>query len=90
MLLDWIAVIIVGALIGWLASLIMGTNMQQGAIANIVIGIIGSLLGRFIFANVFGVNGATAAGTFSFAGLFWGVVGAIILIAVLKAFRVLT
>lgn len=87
--MDWIVVLIVGALIGWIASLIMHTDAQQGALANIVIGIVGALLGRWLFADVLGFGSAAAAGGFSLMGLVWGVLGAVILIAILKAFRVM-
>lgn len=87
--MSWIIAIVVGALIGWIASLIMNTDQQQGAIANILIGIVGSLLGQWLFADVLGIGGAATAGTFTFAGLFWGVVGAVILIGLLRAVRVL-
>jgi uncharacterized membrane protein YeaQ/YmgE (transglycosylase-associated protein family) len=42
---NWIVLIIVGGVIGWLASMIMKTNAQMGMIANIIVGIIGSALG---------------------------------------------
>ncbi len=87
--MDWLAVIIVGALIGWLASLVMKTDGQQGAIANILIGIAGAALGRWLIGDVIGVGGAQTAGTFSIAGVLWGVIGAAILIFSLKAVRVL-
>ena len=87
--MDWIVAIIVGALIGWLASLVMKTDEQQGALANIGIGIVGSVLGRLLFSNVLGIGGAAAAGTFSLMGILFGVLGAIVLIAILKAFKVL-
>lgn len=86
--MNWIIVILVGALIGWIASMIMKTDTQQGALANILVGIIGSVLGNWLFSDVLGIGGATAAGTLSLVGIFWGVVGAVILIAILKAFRV--
>jgi len=87
--MSWIILILVGALIGWLASLVMRTDAQQGALANIIIGIIGSVLGQILFVNVLGIGGAEAAGSFSFAGVLWGVLGAVILIAILKAVKVL-
>ena len=85
----WIIAIIVGAIIGWIASMIMNTDEQQGAIANILIGIVGSLLGKWLLADVLGIGAAATAGTFSFWGLVWGVVGAVILIGLLRAVRVL-
>ncbi len=87
--MDWIVAIIVGALIGWIASLIMKTDARQGALANIIIGIVGSALGRWLFGDVLNIGGATVAGTFSFVGLLWGVLGAIILIWLLRAIRAL-
>ncbi len=88
-MIGWIVAIIVGALIGWVASLIMKTDEQQGALANIVIGIIGSLLGKFLFGDLLNVGGAAAAGSFSIYGLIFGVFGALVLIAILKALKVL-
>ena len=86
--MDWIIAIIVGALIGWIASMIMKTDAQQGALANIVIGIVGSVLGRWIFGTVLGIGSAAAAGSFNLSGLLFGVLGAVILIAILKMFKV--
>ncbi len=88
-MLGWIVTILVGALIGWLASRMMHTDEQQGALANIGIGIIGSLLGSWLFGSVLGIGSAGAAGTLSFWGIIWGIVGAVLLIAILKAVKVL-
>jgi len=87
--MGWILIIIVGALIGWLASRLMNTDEQQGALANIGIGIVGSLLGGWLFGGVLGIGSATTAGALSIWGIIWGVVGAVVLIALLKAFKVL-
>ncbi|MDX2006865.1 MAG: GlsB/YeaQ/YmgE family stress response membrane protein [Meiothermus sp.] len=87
--MDWIIAILVGALIGWLASLVMKTDARQGALANIIIGIVGSALGRWLFGDVLGFGGAAVAGQLSLIGLLWGVLGAVILIAILRAVRVI-
>lgn len=87
--MDWIIILLVGALIGWIASLVMNTDEQQGSIANILIGIVGAALGRWLFGSVLGIGGAATAGTLSLAGLIWGVIGAVILIGVLRAVNVL-
>lgn len=87
--MGWIVIILLGALIGWIASMIMRTDEQQGALANIGIGIIGSLLGSWLFGSVLGIGGATVAGTLSLWGVIWGVIGAIVLIAILKALKIL-
>lgn len=83
--MSWIITIIVGALCGWIASIIMRTDAQQGAIANILIGIVGAVLANWIFGSVLHIGSAGASGSFSF----WGIVGSVILIAILKALRIL-
>ncbi|HOX40566.1 MAG TPA: GlsB/YeaQ/YmgE family stress response membrane protein [bacterium] len=87
--MSWIIAILVGALVGWIASMIMKTDEQQGALANILIGIVGALLGKWIFADLLGIGSAAAAGTLTLAGIIWGIVGAVILILILRAIKVL-
>ena len=87
--MGWIVTILVGALIGWLASRMMNTDQQQGALANILIGIVGSVLGSWLFGGVLGIGSAGTAGTLSIGGIIWGVLGAVVLIAILKALKVL-
>lgn len=84
--MSWVILIILGGVIGWIASLIMGTDRQQGFWANIIIGIIGSLLGKWVFADLLGIGAATTAGTLTVAGFLWGIVGAVLLILILRAF----
>lgn len=83
--MGWIITILIGALIGWLASKVMGTDAEQGTIANILVGVIGSALGRWIFGDLLGIGSAFRAGGFSLAGIGFGVLGAIVLIFILKA-----
>ncbi|MBI4032654.1 GlsB/YeaQ/YmgE family stress response membrane protein [Candidatus Berkelbacteria bacterium] len=85
----WIVTILVGALIGWLASMMMKADAQMGALWNIVVGILGSLLGAWLFGDVLGFGSALAAGTFSWSGLFWGILGAALLIWILRMVKVL-
>jgi uncharacterized membrane protein YeaQ/YmgE (transglycosylase-associated protein family) len=60
-LLLWI---VLGALAGWIASIIMKTNDQQGALMNIVLGIVGALVGGFIM-SLFGMEGVTGFNLYS-------------------------
>lgn len=88
--MSWIITLLVGALCGWLASMIMKTDAQQGAIANILIGIVGAMLAQAVFGNMLNIGGADVAGTgFSIWSIIWGVVGSVVLIAILKALNVL-
>ena len=71
-----IGAIVIGALAGWIASMIMGKDAQMGALANIVVGIIGGLVGGLIF-NFFGASGTTG---FSIWSLVVAVIGAVVLL----------
>ena len=64
--MGWIITILVGALCGWLASMIMKTDAQQGAVANILIGIVGSILAQALFGNMLNLGGDVAGNGFSF------------------------
>ena len=83
--MEWLITLVVGAIIGWLASLIM--KSPTGLLWDIIIGIVGSFLGRWIFFDLLGIGSAAVAGTFSFVGILWGVIGAVILIAILRGLR---
>ena len=83
MVMGIIAWVIFGALAGWLASKIMKTDAQQGALMNIVVGVIGAFVGGFVF-SFFGGSDVTG---FNIYSLFVAVVGAVILLAIVKAFR---
>ena len=77
-----IVTLIIGGVIGWLASLIMKTDAQMGILANIVVGIIGAFVGFWI-AGLIGV-----AATNNVVRWIIAVVGAMILIAILKALKI--
>ena len=80
--MNWIVTIIVGAIVGWLASIVMKTNAQMGAVANIIVGIIGSSLGFWLA----GMMGLITAGPIM--GWVIAIAGAAILIFLLKAIGV--
>jgi uncharacterized membrane protein YeaQ/YmgE (transglycosylase-associated protein family) len=80
--MDLLIAVIVGGVIGWLASLVMKTNRQMGVLANIVVGIVGSALGYFLA----GLLGFAAFGVI--ARLIVQVGGAALLIAILRGLGV--
>ena len=80
--MGWIVTIVIGGIIGWLASILMKTNAQMGLIANILVGIVGSALGFWI-AGFFGLMATSAI-----AGYIIAIAGAAILILILKALGV--
>lgn len=82
-MVNFIVWIVVGGIIGWLASLIMKTGAQQGLLVNIIVGIVGSLLGGWLLGPLVG-GGTINQGDFSLSGLLLSLVGAIILLAILK------
>lgn len=78
--------LIVGGLIGWVASMLMGTDGRQGLLLNVVVGIVGAFLGGWLFGGAFGTS-TINEGNLSISGIMVSLVGAIILIAALKLFR---
>ena len=81
--MNWIITLVVGGVIGWLASLLMKTNKQMGIIANVIVGIVGSALGSAI-AGMLGIGRGGAIGAWLIA-----IAGASLLIVVLKKTGVL-
>lgn len=84
--MNFILWLIVGGLIGWVASKIMNTDAQQGVGLNIVVGIVGALLAGWLITPLIG--GATInQGDFSLSGLVISLLGAIVLLAIVNLFR---
>ncbi len=83
-LVDIIAWIIMGALVGWIASKIMNTDAEQGGVANIVVGIIGAFVGGWVM-HIFDKTGASAANAFSWRSFFVALLGAVIVLFIYKA-----
>lgn len=77
--MSWIMALIIGGIVGWLASIIMKTNAQMGLIANVLIGVIGSALGYWI-AGLVGVDSSGGIVRFLVA-----IAGAALLIYILRA-----
>jgi uncharacterized membrane protein YeaQ/YmgE (transglycosylase-associated protein family) len=78
-----IAWIIFGALVGWVASLIMKTDEEQGALLNIVVGIVGAFIGGFIM-SLFNGEGVTG---FNIPSLLVALLGACVLLWIVKMVR---
>lgn len=81
--MNWLVWIILGALAGWVASIVMGKNKQMGAIANIVVGIIGAFIGGWLM-SFFGAQGVTG---FNIPSLLVATGGAIVLLFVVGLVR---
>jgi uncharacterized membrane protein YeaQ/YmgE (transglycosylase-associated protein family) len=84
--MNFIIWIVVGGLIGWVASMIMKTNEQQGMFLNIVVGIVGSMLGGWLVSPLLGA-GTINQNDFSLGGLLVSLLGAVILLAIVNLFR---
>lgn len=78
-----IAFLVLGGIAGWLASLVMGTDEQQGIFLNIVVGVAGALIGG-ILMNVFGAIGVTG---FNIYSLVVAVIGSIVLLWFVRLVR---
>lgn len=84
--MNFIIWIVVGGIIGWLASMVMRTNEQQGMILNVVVGIVGAMLGGWLIAPMIG-QGTINQNDFSLGGLAVSFVGALILLAIVNLVR---
>ena len=78
---DWIIAVIVGGVIGWLASMVMNRDAQMGYFWNIVVGIVGSFIGRFI-GGLVGI--APTLTSFNVPGLLVSFAGAVVLLGILN------
>jgi len=85
-MINFIIWIILGALIGWSASMIMRTDAQQGTLLNIIVGIIGAFLAGMFLSPLFGVS-TINQNNFSIASLLVSLLGAVILLAIVNLFR---
>ena len=83
--MNFIIWLIVGGIIGWLASIVMKRDAQQGIFLNIIVGIVGSFLGGFLIAPLLG-SGTANTGDFSIMGLLASLIGAVILLAIVNLF----
>jgi len=81
-----IVLIVIGGIIGWLASLVMRTDAQQGILLNIVVGIVGALLAGLLLNPLIG-GGNIMDGDFSASSLFVSFLGAVVLLAIVNMFR---
>ncbi|MBB3220296.1 MULTISPECIES: GlsB/YeaQ/YmgE family stress response membrane protein [Pseudoduganella] len=81
--MNFIIWIVIGGIIGWLASLVMKTDAQQGLFLNVVVGIVGALLGGWLLSPLFG-TGTINADDFSPLSLLVSFLGAVILLAIVN------
>ena len=77
--------LIVGGVVGWLASLIMKTDGQQGILLNVVVGIVGAFIAGYLISPMVGVP--TINQGFSIGSFIVSLVGAVILLAIVNLFR---
>ena len=75
--------IIFGGLVGWIASLIMKTDAQQGVLLNIIVGVVGAIIGGWLMSIV----GKGGVGGFNLYSFIVALLGACVLIAIVRALR---
>ena len=84
--MNFIIWLIVGGIVGWLASMVMRTDGQQGLILNIVVGIVGAFVAGLVLTPMLGV-GTINQSNFSLPGLIVSFLGALILLAIVNLFN---
>ena len=80
--MGWIIAIIVGGVAGWLASLVMNRDASMGIIWNIIVGIVGAVLGNLLAGPLLGID--TTIQTFNLPGFLVAIVGAIVLLGIVN------
>ena len=85
-MINFLVWLVIGGVIGWLASLAMNTDGQQGVFLNVVVGIVGAALAGFLISPLVGV-GTINQETFSLGALMVSFLGAVLLLAVVNLFR---
>ena len=85
-MVNFIVWLIVGGIIGWVASMIMRTNAQQGILMNVVVGIVGAFLAGFLLSPFLGI-GTINDSNFSIAAMLVSLGGAVILLGIVNLFR---
>ena len=81
-----ITILIVGGILGWLASIVMRTDGQQGIFLNVVIGIVGAFLAGFVITPLIG-GAPITSGNFDIRSLVASFLGAVVLLAIVNMFR---
>lgn len=81
-----ILVLVVGGVIGWLASILMRTDGQQGILLNVVVGIVGAIVAGFVVTPLIG-GAPITSGAFDIRSLIASFLGAVILLAIINLFR---
>jgi len=85
-MVNFIVWIILGGILGWVASIVMHTNKQQGILLNVIVGIVGAFLGGLLLSPLFG-RGTINQSDFSLSALLISLLGAIILLAIVNLIR---
>jgi uncharacterized membrane protein YeaQ/YmgE (transglycosylase-associated protein family) len=81
-----ILIIVIGGILGWLASMVMRTDGQQGVFLNLVVGIVGAVLAGFLISPLLGA-GTITSGSFDIMSLIVSFLGALVLLAIVNLFR---
>jgi uncharacterized membrane protein YeaQ/YmgE (transglycosylase-associated protein family) len=80
--MNFILWIVLGAIAGWIASMIMKTDANQGMLSDIILGIVGAVIGGYLM-NFFGQNGVDG---FNFYSLFVAIIGSMVVLGIKRAF----
>jgi uncharacterized membrane protein YeaQ/YmgE (transglycosylase-associated protein family) len=84
--INFILWLLFGALVGWLASIVMRTDAQQGALMNIVVGIVGAFLGGFLFSLLSGNSVGVTNNIFDLGSLLVAFIGSVVLLGIVNLF----
>lgn len=84
--MTWLIILIVGGVLGWLASIVMRTDGQQGILLNVIVGIVGAILAGYIITPLIGGSPITS-GRIDPMSLLSSFLGAVVLLAIVNLVR---
>lgn len=85
--MNFILFLIVGGVVGWLASLIMKTDRSQGIILNVVVGVVGAFLAGLLLSPLFGVAPISSGSSLSVPAILISLLGAVLLLGIINILR---
>lgn len=86
-MLNLILFLVVGGIVGWVASLVMKTDQSQGLILNVVVGVVGALLAGWLLTPLLGIAPITTASPLSVPAILISILGAVVLLAIINLAR---
>ena len=85
-MIGFIIALVMGGIMGWLASMVMNRDASMGILMNVIVGCVGSILGRFLFGSIIG-GGHLTSDAFDWRTLLTAFIGAVVLLGIINLIK---